>query len=192
MSHQSSETFGENAKTALADVQLRGALRHATSLFGKRRLEAARSLNNWEDLRTRARAIKDEVLLHLDRFLETFVANAERRGAVIGFTLLNMAVFGAMLSYVAQGVSFILLRRRHGDIARPFVSPLGISGAVATIVIAVATIAFQLAGDPAYRAGIVGVAVWFSVFVTYFALVGRHRLILSPEEEFAMERGRPA
>ena len=27
MSHQSSETFGENAKTALADVQLRGALR---------------------------------------------------------------------------------------------------------------------------------------------------------------------
>src|SRR5688572_9072170 len=83
MSHQSSETFGENAKTALADVQLRGALRHATSLFGKRRLEATRSLNNWEDLRTRARAIKDEVLLHLDRFLETFVANAERRGAVV-------------------------------------------------------------------------------------------------------------
>jgi ethanolamine permease len=34
----------------------------------------------------------------------------------------------------------------------------------------------------------VGVAVWFSVFVAYFALVGRHRLILSPEEEFAMER----
>jgi L-lactate dehydrogenase complex protein LldF len=83
MNHLSSETFGENAKAALADVQLRGALRHATSLFGKRRLEAARSLNNWEDLRTRARAIKDEVLLHLDRYLETFVANAEKRGAVV-------------------------------------------------------------------------------------------------------------
>jgi ethanolamine permease len=120
-----------------------------------------------------------------------FIAGAETRGAVIGFTLLNMAVFGAMLSYVAQGVSFILLRRRHGDIVRPFVSPLGIPGALATIVIAVATIAFQLAGDPAYRAGIVGVAVWFSVFVAYFAFIGRHRLILSPEEEFAMERGRP-
>ncbi len=60
MNHLSSETFGENAKSALADAQLRGALRHATSLFGKRRLEAARSLNNWEDLRSRARAIKDE------------------------------------------------------------------------------------------------------------------------------------
>jgi L-lactate dehydrogenase complex protein LldF len=83
MNHLSSETFGENAKAALADVQLRGALRHATSLFGKRRLEAARSLNNWEDLRTRARAIKDEVLLQLDTYLETFVANAEKRGAVV-------------------------------------------------------------------------------------------------------------
>ena len=83
MNHLSSETFGENAKAALADAQLRGALRNATSLFGKRRLEAAQSLNNWEDLRTQARAIKDEVLLHLDRYLETFVANAEKRGAVV-------------------------------------------------------------------------------------------------------------
>ncbi|HKR14004.1 MAG TPA: LutB/LldF family L-lactate oxidation iron-sulfur protein [Pyrinomonadaceae bacterium] len=83
MNHLSSETFGENAKAALADAQLRGALRHATSLFGKRRLEAARSLENWEDLRTQARAIKDEVLLHLDRYLETFAANAEQRGAVV-------------------------------------------------------------------------------------------------------------
>ena len=119
-----------------------------------------------------------------------FLAGAGTRGAVIGFTLLNMAVFGAMRSYVAQAVSFILLRRRHGDIARPFVSPLGIPGASATLVIAVATIAFQLAGDAAYRTGIVGVAVWFSVLVTYFAFIGRHRLILSPEEEFAMQRRR--
>lgn len=83
MNHLTSETFGENAKAALADVQLRGALRHATSLFGKRRLEAASSLSNWEDLRTAARAIKDDVLLHLDRYLETFAANAEQRGAVV-------------------------------------------------------------------------------------------------------------
>ena len=83
MNHLTSETFDKNAKAALADVQLRGALRHATSLFGKRRLEAARGLNNWEDLRTAARAIKDDVLLHLDQYLETFTANAEKRGAVV-------------------------------------------------------------------------------------------------------------
>lgn len=81
MNHLSSETFDDNAKSALADVQLRGALRNATSLFGKRRLAAAASLQNWEELRSRARSIKDDVLLHLDQYLEQFVANAESRGA---------------------------------------------------------------------------------------------------------------
>ena len=81
MSHLTTETFDSNARDALVDVQLRGALRNATSLFGKRRLAAARGLENWEDLRTQARAIKDDVLLHLDRYLEQFVSNAELRGA---------------------------------------------------------------------------------------------------------------
>jgi L-lactate dehydrogenase complex protein LldF len=83
MNHLSSETFKENAKAALADVQLRGALKNATSLFGERRKQAAASLPNWEDLRDQARAIKDEVLLHLDRYLEEFVTNAESRGATV-------------------------------------------------------------------------------------------------------------
>ena len=81
MNHLTAETFAENAKAALADTQLRGALRNATSLFGKRRLEAATSLKNWEDLRSQARAIKDETLSHLDQYLELFVSKAESRGA---------------------------------------------------------------------------------------------------------------
>ncbi len=83
MTHQTSETFDANARAALADTQLRGALRKATGQFGKHRLAAARSLNNWEELRTQARAIKDEVLLHLDQYLEQFADNAESRGAQI-------------------------------------------------------------------------------------------------------------
>jgi L-lactate dehydrogenase complex protein LldF len=83
MSHLTTETFDANARAALVDTQLRGALRNATSLFGKRRLAAARGLENWEDLRTQARAIKDDVLLHLDHYLEQFVSNAELRGAKV-------------------------------------------------------------------------------------------------------------
>jgi len=81
MNHLTSETFHENARAALADVQLRGALRNATSLFGERRLSAARSLKNWEELRTQAREIKDNVLLKLDVYLDQFVRQAESRGA---------------------------------------------------------------------------------------------------------------
>jgi ethanolamine permease len=119
-----------------------------------------------------------------------YLAGAENRGSIIGFTLLNMAVFGAMLSYIMQALSFILLRRNLPQIARPFRSPLGIPGAVATIVIAAVTLWFQVTGDPAYRAGIIGVAIWFSICIAYFALFGRHRLIMSPEEEFALEHGK--
>jgi L-lactate dehydrogenase complex protein LldF len=83
MNNLTSETFDANARAALADTQLRGALRNATSLFGKRRLAAARSLANWEDLRTEARRIKDETLLHLDKYLDEFTANAAQAGAQI-------------------------------------------------------------------------------------------------------------
>ena len=107
-------------------------------------------------------------------------------GATIGSVLLNMAVFGAMFSYILQAVSFILLRKNKPNIERPYVSPLGIPGAVVTIVIAVVTLLYQVQ-DPNFFKGVFWVLVWFAVGILYFALVGRHKLILSPEEEFALE-----
>src|ERR1041384_2617733 len=83
MNRHKNGSFRENAKEALADARVRGALKNATSLFGERRKQAAASLPNWEDLRTQARAIKDEVLLDLDRYLKEFVRNAESRGAIV-------------------------------------------------------------------------------------------------------------
>lgn len=105
---------------------------------------------------------------------------------LIGTVLLNMAVFGAMLSYIAQALSFILLRRNQPNIERPFRSPLGIPGAVVTIIIAVVTLFYQLQ-DPNFFKGVIWVVVWCAVGIVYFALIGRNKLILSPEEEFALE-----
>jgi ethanolamine permease len=108
---------------------------------------------------------------------------------IIGTVLLNMAVFGAMLSYIAQAVSFILLRRNKPDIERPYRSPVGIPGAVITIVIAVVTLTYQVQ-DPNFSRGVIWVIVWCGVGIAYFALVGRNKLILSPEEEFALEHAK--
>ena len=55
-----------------------------------------------------------------------------------------------------------------------------------TIVIALVTIYYQLS-DETYRVGVFGVAIWFTVAILYFALIGRHKLVLSPEEEFAIQ-----
>lgn len=118
-----------------------------------------------------------------------FALGAEQAGASIGSVLLNMAVAGAMFSYIAQAVSFILLRKNAPHIARPYVSPLGIPGATLTIVIAVVTLGYQVQ-DPNFKKGVLWVLVWFAVAIVYFALVGRHKLVLSPEEEFAQSGGK--
>jgi len=129
------------------------------------------------------------VLGFLVMLIVWFVAGAEKGGAFIGGTLLNMAVFGAMISYAMQGLSFILLRQRMPDIHRPYRSPLGNLGAFLTVIIALVTLYFQLK-DPVYRNGVFGAAIWYAAGILYFAVAGRHRLVLSPEEEFAMNKGR--
>lgn len=107
--------------------------------------------------------------------------------------LLTMAVFGAVISYFMQCLSFILLRRRMPHIRRPYVSPVGEWGAgIAGFLALVSLVSLYL--DPFYRPGVIGTAIWFVLGLVYFAIVSRHRLVLSPEEEFALtkgERGHP-
>jgi ethanolamine permease len=103
----------------------------------------------------------------------------------VGATLLNMAVFGAVLAYVMQMAAFILLRRNAPGLLRPYVSPLGMPGAVVAALLATVTLA-ALFLNPDYRIGVLGAAVWFVVGLLYFALHARKRLILSPEEKFAI------
>ena len=115
-----------------------------------------------------------------------FTMGGEAAGSFIGGVLLNMAVFGAMFSYLLQGLTFIQLRRRFPNIERPYRSPVGEAGAALTVVIALVTIFFQLA-DPLYRTGVIGVAIWYALAILYFATYGRKTLVLSPEEEFAVK-----
>lgn len=108
----------------------------------------------------------------------------EDSGAFIGATLLNMAVFGAMISYFMQGLSFVVLRAKMPNIARPYVSPFGNFGGYVVMLIAVVTLYMQLQ-DPVYRQGVYCAAAWYIVGLLYFALIGRKKLVKSPEEEFA-------
>jgi ethanolamine permease len=115
-----------------------------------------------------------------------FAQGGTAAGAFIGGTLLNMAVFGAMFSYLLQGLTFLQLRRRFPNIERPYRSPFGVLGASLTVIIAIVTIGFQLT-DPLYQEGIIGVAIWYILAIVYFAAYGRKTLVFSPEEEFAVK-----
>ena len=103
----------------------------------------------------------------------------------VGAVLLNMAVFGAVISYALQMASYILLRLRFPNLERPYRSPLGLLGAILAAVIALITLAALFAVDPVYQKVAIGAALWFLAGLSYFALYGRHRLVYSPEEEFA-------
>jgi len=105
----------------------------------------------------------------------------------VGAVLLNMAVFGAVLSYGLQMASFILLRRRMPRIVRPYRSPLGVPGAAIAFVLAGVTLVALFVVDPVYQKVVVGAALWYAAGLLWFALVGRRRLVFAPEERFAVE-----
>ena len=75
--------FPANAKRAVADAQLRRNLRKATTTIRERRARVVDEMPDWQELRSAGAAIKDDVLLHLDRYLEQFEAAASGRGAQV-------------------------------------------------------------------------------------------------------------
>lgn len=103
----------------------------------------------------------------------------------VGAVLLNMAVFGAVLSYMLQMLSFLVLRRRMPDIARPYRSPVGVPGAAFALLIALVCFGSLFVSDPVYRRVVLATAVFYALGIAYFAFYARKRLVYSPEEAFA-------
>jgi ethanolamine permease len=109
-----------------------------------------------------------------------FVLSLTGQGAM----LLNMAVFGATVSYVLMMVSHIVLRRREPELPRPYRTPGGTATTGVALVLAAAAVVATFLVD-------VTAAVWTLVayvcFLAWFALHSRHHLVASaPEEEFEL------
>jgi len=120
--------------------------------------------------------------------LDTIASANEGAGAVAGAIVLNIAVWGAVLAYLLQMVSFIILRRKYPNAERPYVSPWGIPGAViAALIAALIFVGFLL--NPTFLPAIYAIGVVYLVILIGFAVYFRHRLVLSPEEEYALSGG---
>jgi ethanolamine permease len=109
-------------------------------------------------------------------------------GGTAGAVILNIAVWGAVLAYILQMVSFVMLRRRFPNAARPYKSPTGNAGAIVAGIIAL-VIFIGLALNPAFFIAIVAIAIVYAIGLILFAVYGRKQLVLSPEEEYAMSGG---
>ncbi len=75
--------FPEAAREALADTQLRRNLAHATSTIRAKRNRVVGEVPEWEELRLAGAALKDEVLLNLDRYLVQLEESLTAAGAVV-------------------------------------------------------------------------------------------------------------
>ncbi len=64
--------FPDAARAALADAQLRANLGNATSTIRDKRARVVAEVPDWEELREAGRAIKADVMAHLDEYLVAF------------------------------------------------------------------------------------------------------------------------
>lgn len=100
-----------------------------------------------------------------------------------GAILINIAVFGATVSYVLLNLSHIVLRFREPKLRRPYRTPGGTGTTMIALVLAVAAVIATFFVDKT-AAGIT--AAIFVAAVAYFWFYSRHHLIANaPEEEFA-------
>jgi len=105
----------------------------------------------------------------------------------LGAALLNMAVFGAVISYSIVMMSYIKLKLTRPDMPRPYQSPLGIFGAVLGTLLALVALGACFANAD-FRPAVWATALFLAAAVAYFMIYSRTRLVAqAPEERVALE-----
>lgn len=101
---------------------------------------------------------------------------ARQYSGSVGPALLNMAVFGALISYILVLVSFLQLRRTQPQLRRPYRSPLGAAGAVLGITLALGCLAATFA-VPSFRPGVGGTAIFIGVMLAWYWFHRRRHVV---------------
>jgi len=105
---------------------------------------------------------------------------------IMAAALLNMAVFGAVLSYAMVMASYIKLHFTHPHLKRPYRSPFGVPGAVVGLLLALLALLSTFTVTD-LRAAIMGTIVFLCIGIVYFFFYSRHHLVAqAPEEELSL------
>ena len=97
--------------------------------------------------------------------------------------MLNIAVFGATVSYVLMMLAHIVLRSREPDLERGYRTPGGTATSGVALVLAMLAVVATFLVDE--KAALITLGV-YAAAAAYFFFYSRHHLVSSaPEEEFA-------
>jgi hypothetical protein len=91
-----------------------------------------------------------------------------------GATMINIAVFGATVSYVLMMLSHIMLRSREPNLERPYRTPGGVVTSGIALVLAVAAVIATFFVDE--KAALITLGVYL-LAALYFGLYSRHHLV---------------
>ncbi len=106
-------------------------------------------------------------------------SNPDKAGA----RMIQIAVFGATVSYVLMTLSHIVLRYKEPNLERPYRTPGGVVTTGIALVLALAAVVAVFFVDEV--AALIVAAIFVAALV-YFMVYSRHRLVAeAPEEEFA-------
>jgi ethanolamine permease len=100
--------------------------------------------------------------------------------------LLNMAILGAIISYTMTFTSYVVLSVNYPKMKRPYVSPLGVTGAVAGLIISGITTALMFTNPEFLLALGVCVLVICIGLIYYFTIGKKNIKVDEPEEAFSI------
>jgi ethanolamine permease len=104
----------------------------------------------------------------------------------VGSILLNMSVFGAVISYILVMLSYLKLKMSRPELLQNGHSPLGVVGGFVGLALAVLAFLACLS-EPSYRPGLIGIVVVMGLAIFYFLMFSRHEIIAkAPEEKAAL------
>jgi len=108
MRKQTSLNFRANAVRAIADSSLRGVVKKATGTFSSKRNIAISKIADYESLRKKASAVREDVLENLGTYLDAFSSNATRAGATVHYAVdaaaARRTILGILSSHNAKTV----------------------------------------------------------------------------------------
>lgn len=79
------QNFRDKAAETMDNSQVQSALENVYNGFFKARIAASEATDNWEELRTRGKEIKDHAIANLDHYLDMLATNVERNGGNVFF-----------------------------------------------------------------------------------------------------------
>jgi ethanolamine permease len=106
-----------------------------------------------------------------------------------GDLLMQIAVFAALVSYVAMMASHLVLRRREPELRRPYRTPFAPATPIAALALALVALAGGVLHGVAAGTSVLATAAVLALGLVYFALVVRRRIAgRDMAEELALVR----